>query len=446
MFFDIAQFYNHTSLEKAYEQNIAPLPTEYKDFKRNRSEFSKWFVENNKKRIIDYCLTDCKFTLELSNLWVKLFHDVFGVYVNRWLSSGYLAEKVIITHNVHIPLFNSIPCEIQDLAYRSYYGGRFEMLIRGFIGEGYLYDINSAYPHALTKLPDLDNGEWVNGTRIHPKAELGFFKIEATVPIENYITPFPLRTYNGINKLLIFPSGNFITTCTLHELIACENPDYYKILDSWQFIPNSSYYPLKDFIEVNYNKRLELKNADNPAQLPIKIILNSIYGKTGQTRHGMGNLFNPVIFAFTTGFTRGQMYKFVRDSNLNKEVVSFATDSLCVTKNLNLPAIKELGMFSLANSAYDVFMLQNGYYRFNGIWKSRGFGKDAGKLVEHIGIKETDGRLYLVLQETRSTRLRTAIVENRIRDIGKIQPYEKKINLNADRKRHWLTRLESVNS
>ena len=43
-------------------------------------------------------------------------------------------------------------------------------------------------------------------------------------------------------------------------------------------------------------------------------------------------------------------------------------------------------------------------------------------------------------------RLRTAIVENRIRDIGKIQPYEKKINLNADRKRHWLTRLESMNS
>ena len=53
------------------------------------------------------------------------------------------------------------------MAYRSYYGGRFEILKRGFIGKGYLYDINSAYPYALTQIPDLSKGKWIKQKRIH---------------------------------------------------------------------------------------------------------------------------------------------------------------------------------------------------------------------------------------------------------------------------------------
>lgn len=57
---------------------------------------------------------------------------------------GYLAEKVLINNRIEIPKFDSIPYEIQDLAFQSYFGGRFEILKRGFIGTAYLYDINSA--------------------------------------------------------------------------------------------------------------------------------------------------------------------------------------------------------------------------------------------------------------------------------------------------------------
>ena len=90
-------------------------------------------------------------------------------------------------------------------------------------------------------------------------------------------------------------------------------------------------------------------------------------------------------------------------------------------------------------------MLQNGYYRFNGIWTSRGFGKDAGKEVEHLKTSVKDGRLYLVLKELRATRLRTAILEKRINDIGRFYVKSKELNLNTDRKRLWYTQLEAVN-
>ena len=59
---------------------------------------------------------------------------------------------------------------------------------------------------------------------------------------------------------------------------------------------------------------------------------------------------------------------------------------------------------------------------------------------------EKNGRLYFRYVESRNTRLKTAIIQNRISDIGKIKPRVKQINLNADRKRFWLGKIESIDS
>ena len=129
---------------------------------------------------------------------------------------------------------------------------------------------------------------------------------------------------------------------------------------------------------------MKLKQQNNPLQLPIKIILNSIYGKTGQSvNHKIGNLFNPVIFAFITGFCRAQLYDFVRKNDIERDVVFFATDSICTTKKLDVNSTK-LGNFSFDNEASDVFVLQNGFYRFNKKWKQRGLEKLNGKEIDNF--------------------------------------------------------------
>lgn len=109
------------------------------------------------------------------------------------------------------------------------------------------------------------------------------------------------------------------------------------------------------FINGLYNKRLELKQKNDPVQLPIKLILNAIYGKTGQkVNQVIGNLFNPVVFAYITGRTRAKLYRFITENNLEASVVSFATDSICTTERLDVNSSK-LGEFSFDNSAKDVF-------------------------------------------------------------------------------------------
>ena len=229
------------------------------------------------------------------------------------------------------------------------------------------------------------------------------------------------------------------------ELQACEGTTFYRILEGCQFITNSDIYPYRNFVQNLYQKRLELKEQNNPLQLPIKTILNSIYGKTGQSvNHKIGNLFNPVIFAFITGFCRAQLYDFVRKHNIEKEVVFFATDSICTTKKLDVNSAK-LGDFSFDGMADDVFALQNGFYRFNGMWKQRGLGKLNGKEIEHLDTFEKNGRLYYSFNVLRSNRLRSSIIQDKISDIGKIKPMTREFNLNADRKRFWLGRIESMN-
>lgn len=159
-----------------------------------------------------------------------------------------------------------------------------------------------------------------------------------------------------------------------------------------------------------YNIRLELKKRKDPLQLPFKIILNSIYGKTGHKVNQLtGNIFNLVKFAFITGYMIAQLYRCVIDTDLEKHVVSFATDPICTTKKLDINSIK-LGEFSLDNVASYVFYLQNGIYRFNGKWKQRGFGKLKGKDIEHLGTSEGDGCLYYVLQTPMNMRLRSSIM------------------------------------
>lgn len=439
IFFDIAQFY-HDSLDGAYQKNIGELDKEYLEMKNKRSQFSPTYYRRHTNAVRQYCINDCIKTKQLAEHWTNVFHKAFSFYPKRWISSGYLAEKVLFNHGIDIPMFNSIPYEIQDLAYRCSFGGRFEILKRGFIGKAYLYDINSAYPNAFSNIPDLNDGKWIQRKTINQNAKMGYFRIVTDITDDKYIPPFPFKA----NSTVIFPSGKFETYVTLPELLACGNKSWYKILDSFQFIPNTDYLPYREFTENLYDQRRRLQKEDNPMQLPIKIILNAIYGKTGaKTDRISGNIFNPVIFSHITGVARAQLYNMVKEHEIERDVVSFATDSICTTKKLNVNSTA-LGEFSFDNEADDVLVLQNGINRFNGSWKKRGLGILQGKSIEHLDTFEKNNRLFIKYLENKNTTLKMGIIQNQISEIGKIKPKTKQIDLNADRKRQWFGKLTGI--
>jgi hypothetical protein len=106
-----------------------------------------------------------------------------------------------------------------------------------------------------------------------------------------------------------------------------------------------------------YEKRLQLKKENNPLELPFKIILNSIYGKTGQGEKGnvrMGNLLNPIIFSTINGMCRAQIYKFIIDNKMEREVCMIYTDAVTTTRNLNLK-LNNLEILHSTNKARYIF-------------------------------------------------------------------------------------------
>jgi len=62
--------------------------------------------------------------------------------------------------------------------------------------------------------------------------------------------------------------------------------------------------------------------------------------------------------------------------------------------------------------------------------------------IEHLDTKvDADGQPYILVETTRTTHIKSGILYDRLRLVGSIEEYEKKINLNSDRKRFWLDNL-----
>jgi hypothetical protein len=111
----------------------------------------------------------------------------------------------------------------------------------------------------------------------------------------------PVQAFSTKDNRIIYPSGDFETFVTLEELEAAglgnDPPVSFRVLDSCQFIPERNCgHPFKRFIEQQYYKHLELKAKGDSLEHAIKVVLNSIYGKTVQrVNNRMGNIFNPLL-------------------------------------------------------------------------------------------------------------------------------------------------------
>ena len=65
--------------------------------------------------------------------------------------------------------------------------------------------------------------------------------------------------------------------------------------------------------------------------------------------------------------------------------------------------------------------------------------------IEHLDTFERDGKLFYKFKVTRSNRLRSSILSNKLSEIGKITEKTRQVDLNADKKRFWLESLTGIN-
>jgi DNA polymerase elongation subunit (family B) len=171
-------------------------------------------------------------------------------------------------------------CYLIDI-FKAYYGGRTEALKRGYFTNVNYYDFNSLYPSVMYEMeyPDPNSKRFTQkNTNKYINEYEGVSEIEIEIPY----TKIPVLPYRTDTSKVLFPYGKIkgwyshieIREAMKHGavLLKVYNTHYY----------TETCRPFKCFVEDMYNKRLEYKSSNNPMQIVVKLLMNSLYGKFGQ--------------------------------------------------------------------------------------------------------------------------------------------------------------------
>lgn len=326
-------------------------------------------------------------TIEYNKREIKLLEDLMTQFrsvcselemrPNKWEGPGYLATSLFRSHGTPRNKDLSIlyDQELLDAAQASYYGGRFEISAVGkFDGPIYEYDIHSAYPYAMTKLPCLEHLK-VSYYNTVPKncadLYLAHGKYDSRTNHHAWAS-FPWRSKTGSICFPITGSGWYWS----HEIERRMPWQKFKADRVIVFRQECNHVP---FAWVNdlYLERLKL--GSDSKGIALKLALNSLYGKMAQSI-GKPVYSNPIWASLITSITRAKLLEGLALDNTSSpglHVLMLATDALYSLVPLDLPLTDNLGDWS-----YEVHntlhIVQPGVYftDSNSEVKSRGINAD----------------------------------------------------------------------
>ena len=349
--------------------------------------------------------------------------------------------------------------DVNDYFRNAYHGGRFEIFERGYYRNLYVYDINSAYPYEISSLRGLERCHYVNLACYIPDASYSVYKVRCRID-DKFVSPLLFN-----NKgLCCYPSGHYEGYITKGEYERIKDYDH-TILEGFHVFANGE-HPFRDKVAELYRKR-----KTSGFSLPFKIILNSLYGKTGQATvkfcksSDLGvetkvidfvdsdgvtyvkcedlSKSNFVYAAEITARTRLRLYDLVRQHP--QDIVMVQTDSVISKKALDLDLSEDLGAWKVEKWD-EAILIGSGiyFYRIGKVWagKFRGFNFKADR-VQEIMQKVLRTKTSKVSFQTLK---RFSIQEaNRLHDdtLGnQILEVTRRMDLNFDRKRVWLDKWE----
>lgn len=412
--------------------------------------------------IIKYCRDDCLLIPELIDLWLQKFHDSFNYYPQKFHSLGTIALDTLKSDLTEMHSFNDIPYDIQSLAYKSYYGGHFEIFYKGQLENIHHADINSAYPYAMSLIPNMKTGKWreIKELKDLDASKIGLYRIKVKVN-EEHLCPFMFRTDKGS---VMNPNGTFTTWTTSFELeVALKHYDI-EIINIFGY----EYTPIEDcqfqgLIKKWYGERVAQK--DEGQKYIYKVLINSLYGKFAQRKPEPKNLFNPVMASLITGKCRAMLLEASKDNK--NDIVMFATDGIFSKAPLPKEVMKTTGKKILGEWDYEFHpkfkLVMAGIYAHsskedpdNLSVKTRGFspkmrklnGFEANWTIKDDTLEFKDGKAYWTITNIMPNSLVQSIIHTKAKDINMMNKFvenEKELDLNGDHYRLWHKDIKSTN-
>lgn len=472
------------------------------------------YTRENLSEIVRYLRKDCKLTARIMREVIDTAENELepGVPFGSPFSTGYVAADYFRNRSEYKPGYTAT--RIQSAAWESYYGGRFEVIQRGNVGPVAGPDINSAYPAVMAELPDPQDLTWKSyGSRPMDtdiseldeadmeKAALGFVRVEATTDPERPIQPFAVKNENEHDRVEYPALENRETWTILDNFLFARDEDFFQSYELKEVIlgfeNDSVSYPFSFFKDLYAERKaLEADGRDKAAKL-VKIVMNSIYGKTCQTTVKLkaiedfadeadldvvtaddipekysvvtdprgdtyleyqtaGRLFNPILAAYITGRTRLQLLRAVVENGLESDTVMLATDCLMLQKDAfeSSPLYAEAERDEAPRDALggwdydyvgDGFVVGSGVYQVNRTdvdeikHGMRGFkdfyGSDGDETLMERAARSPDG---IPLENTRPVTYGDILQSGgKLSEIGVFRTTERTLSADMDTKRVW---------
>ena len=262
---------------------------------------------------------------------------------------------------------NNLPEEVNTAAQYAYSAGHFERFKIGHHnGRVWQYDINSAYPAAISRLPSLRNGAWEHQVSPTFRSDLfAMWRVEFDCwSPERMSFAFPLF-YRDKRRCVSYPltvTGWYWTP----EAALVADSKHARITESWEWHPDGPpVYPFA-FVQDMYEQRQAWKRDGNPAEKALKLALNSLYGKMAQRAGWQENQplprFHQLEWAgYVTSYTRAVLY---RAMNLaGPGLVAVETDCVFSTRPIpQLPISTALGEWSLTEHEFITYIASGTYW------------------------------------------------------------------------------------
>lgn len=294
------------------------------------------FDVSQREAIIKYNRRECELLVQMMKSLDEAFVSL-NIKLRSWHGAGALADAVISKLSFvqkNLESYEALPTKLFESAF---YGARIELLKLGYVESVSVYDINSAYPYAISKLPDL-TGKWYHEKRmINDEDVIGIHEVEFDLRDwqwnENAIRHCGLLPYRAKDGYISMPRtgrGWYWTHEVKHAIRQCKKWGLGAINVKQSFVTKYHITDWSKIIPDFYHERRVYKRKNDGRQMPLKLFLNSCYGKFAQLV-GKHRFHCGAWASFITSHCRTQLLQLTEHIPALK-IIGFATDSIVLTE------------------------------------------------------------------------------------------------------------------
>jgi hypothetical protein len=334
------------------------VPQEIIEGKADRSAF----LWDNYEKIREYNRIECDI---LANQMMRRIYNMCvsqDLVPRHWYGSSAVGNFALRKWNIRDYMRRTVQQNMSgyfwDAITRAYFGGRIEAFKLGTMRKIYAYDINSAYPWAITNLPSTRENHFVYTQKYRRTFAIWHIRYKFLKNI--HIGIFPFRLADGSIKFPLSGEGWYWNPEV--DLAIKHWPNCVDVIEGYYIQDPKKETPFKTLFPKLYEMRRQLKKAGNDNHYIIKIVLNSIYGKFAQ-KVGRADFKNFTWAGHITSQTRAILREAVIGNE--KSIIAFSTDGIYSQKSLPVKASDKLG-------GWDVAQFDRGTILMSGVYLLEG--------------------------------------------------------------------------